>query len=304
MNIQQLRYVRAVLRSGSFSGAARSEHVSVQAVSKALGELESELGDTLFIRDSKGATPTSFCSGLRPLIQNTLEGIDRIERYAESHRAGSPEGHEGLRVLLAVPHFNNWQAVCIGLERFLGRQLNMKVSLGLCSGHQALGQLFDGSLDVLLTVGAYDNPACDCLPVGTLPAGVFLPKAHPLYAKGGVTLADLEPYPTGYIIGLDDFNETIVNIYRKHGMKSPIIPVQNGEEFERLLNRENGFAMGVGIEAFSTSPEWGMVRFKAPDNLAIPVCAITIKNQKTECYRVFERFMLKEFSQLMGVIGS
>ncbi|HJG37561.1 LysR family transcriptional regulator [Enorma phocaeensis] len=304
MNIQQLRYVRAVLCTGSFSGAARVEQVSVQAVSKGLGELEAELGQTLFIRGSKGADPTPFCQGIKPLIQGALDRVGRIEGFAKNCDVAVSKSHSGLKVLIAAPHFNNWQGVCTGLEQFLGRQLGMRVSLGISVGNAALGQLYDDSIDAFITVGAYENPACDSVTVGTLPAGVFCPKSHPLFGKGSVTIADLAPYPTGYVIGLDDFNETLVNIYRKHGMKSAIVPVATGEEYERLLSEENGFAMGVGIEAFSSSPEWGMLRFKASDALAIPVCAITLKDHKTECYRAFERFMLEEFSHLMGVVGS
>ena len=40
MNIQQLRYFCSVMQTGTFSGAAREEGVSVQAVSKALAALE------------------------------------------------------------------------------------------------------------------------------------------------------------------------------------------------------------------------------------------------------------------------
>ena len=36
------------MNAGSFSGAAREANVTVQAVSKAIGELEAELGEPLF----------------------------------------------------------------------------------------------------------------------------------------------------------------------------------------------------------------------------------------------------------------
>lgn len=225
-----------MLCTGSFSGAARVEQVSVRAVSKGLGELEAELGQTLFIRGSKGAAPTPFCQGIKPLIQGALDRVARIEGFAKSCDVAAFESRPGLKVLIAVPHFNNWQGVCTGLEQFLGRQLGMKVSLGISVGNAALSQLYDDNIDAFITVGSYENPACDSVTVGALPAGVFCPKSHPLYGKGSVTIADLAPYPTGYVIGLDDFNETIVNIYRKHGMKSAIVPVATGEEYERLLS--------------------------------------------------------------------
>lgn len=58
MNIKQVRYVCAIVDLGSFSAAAAREGVSVQAVSKAMAELESALGEPLFERRSAGVTPT------------------------------------------------------------------------------------------------------------------------------------------------------------------------------------------------------------------------------------------------------
>ena len=58
MNIKQVRYVCAIVELGSFSAAAAREGVSVQAVSKAMAELESALDGPLFERRSVGVTPT------------------------------------------------------------------------------------------------------------------------------------------------------------------------------------------------------------------------------------------------------
>lgn len=60
MNIKQVRYVCAIMDLGSFSAAAAHEGVSVQAVSKAMAELESSLGGPLFERRSAGVVPTAL----------------------------------------------------------------------------------------------------------------------------------------------------------------------------------------------------------------------------------------------------
>lgn len=60
MNIGQIRYFVAAFEEGSFSAAARKQFVTVQAVSKAVSDLEGELGKSLFIRGNRSARPTEF----------------------------------------------------------------------------------------------------------------------------------------------------------------------------------------------------------------------------------------------------
>jgi len=47
-----------VLETGSFSAGARRMHVGQPAVSKSIAQLESKLGVRLFVRSTRGRTPT------------------------------------------------------------------------------------------------------------------------------------------------------------------------------------------------------------------------------------------------------
>lgn len=301
MNIQQLRYLRAVIRTGTFSGAARDEGVSVQAVSKSLSALEEELGQPVFIRRSKGAVPTAFGIALEHHAEKVLQAFEETEQFASSH-AIPPAEHEGLAILLAVPFFNNYRIVCAGLERFLKRQLKMPVSLGLCAGYEAIPRLMDGSLDVLITIGEYESPLCGSVPLGTLPTGAFVSKGHPLYGRESVTLEDLAPYPVGYAAGTDDFNETIVNLYKKNGLASSRVPIRTSEDMKRHT-KGNGYSLAVGIPAFAPSSSWKMLRIAPEDHLPVSVCAVTSRTHKSDCYLVFERFMRDKFSGVFDAIG-
>jgi DNA-binding transcriptional LysR family regulator len=53
MNLQHLRYLMAVSRLGSFTGAASAMHVTQPAISSGIAELESELGVKLFHRHGR-----------------------------------------------------------------------------------------------------------------------------------------------------------------------------------------------------------------------------------------------------------
>ena len=90
MNIQQLRYFCSVMRIGTFSGAARAEGVSVQAVSKALGALEEELGLPLFPEEEQRRDGHAVWSGVRRVRARSPCCIRRGRRVRE----GAAWAHE------------------------------------------------------------------------------------------------------------------------------------------------------------------------------------------------------------------
>lgn len=292
------------MNAGSFSGAAREANVTVQAVSKAIGELEAELGEPLFVRRSKGAVPTAFGLELSQYAQQALEAFDKVGDMFEARRTDAVKADDTFRVLLAVPFFSNHRIVCAGLERFLSKQLGTKVGFGLCMGYEAVPQLLSGDLDALITIGEYSNPLCDSVRVGTLPVGVFLSSKHPLRKKKLVTMGDLAPYPVCHAEGLDDFNETILNLYLRCGLASKVVPIRTQDEVKHFVMEEHGYTMGVGIPAFSISPSWSMLRFVPEDDIPVSVCAVSAKDHKSEQYLAFEHFMLKGFPRVLSLLGA
>ena len=83
MNIRQLSYFCSAAETGSFSRAASNAGVSVQAVSKAIGELEEELGGPLFVRGSTGSQLTTLGRALMPYAAKSLVSFQRVEHFAK-----------------------------------------------------------------------------------------------------------------------------------------------------------------------------------------------------------------------------
>lgn len=59
MHIEQLKYIVEVTKTRSISIAAQNLHVSQSTISKAITNLEQELGINLFTRSRLGAIPTA-----------------------------------------------------------------------------------------------------------------------------------------------------------------------------------------------------------------------------------------------------
>lgn len=83
-SLRQLRTVRSIDRHGSLSGAARSLSRTQSAVSKALSELEAQLGVSLFDRFAHGVQPTAHGA---LLIGRIREAEVQFELAARAHRA-------------------------------------------------------------------------------------------------------------------------------------------------------------------------------------------------------------------------
>ena len=58
MNVQALRYIIAVEHSRSINKAAQHLYVSQSSISRAIKEIEGQIGITLFHRTNKGVIPT------------------------------------------------------------------------------------------------------------------------------------------------------------------------------------------------------------------------------------------------------
>ncbi|MBQ9979833.1 MAG: LysR family transcriptional regulator [Oscillospiraceae bacterium] len=80
MNLQQLRFVMEVARHQSISKAAESLYVSQPFLSKAIRELESDLGIEIFKRTSKGVSPTKKGEEFLYRTRSLLNHVDEMER--------------------------------------------------------------------------------------------------------------------------------------------------------------------------------------------------------------------------------
>jgi LysR family cyn operon transcriptional activator len=75
MELHQLRYLRAVLRSGSVTAAAATEHVAQPSISKQIRVLERELGVPLFHRVGRRMVPTDAALHLADCADRVLDDI-------------------------------------------------------------------------------------------------------------------------------------------------------------------------------------------------------------------------------------
>lgn len=97
MNIQQLRYVVATVDHGSMTAAAAAVFVAQPALSRAVRQLERELGITIFERSGRGVTLSPEGAELVRRARGVLTSIDAL------HSAASTTDPTAVFVIAASP---------------------------------------------------------------------------------------------------------------------------------------------------------------------------------------------------------
>lgn len=86
MTLVQLRYLIQVAESGSISAAAEKLFIAQPSLSKAIAELESEMGVTIFARSSRGVELTEEGARFLAYARQVVEQADMLE---QEYKGGS-----------------------------------------------------------------------------------------------------------------------------------------------------------------------------------------------------------------------
>lgn len=292
MNIKQVKYFVSVCRNGSLSAAAKEQYITVQAVSKAIADLERELGRDLFIRESRGVRPTPFGEAFFSKALPVLESFEDLEAFAHGTEA---QGGAALRMALCTAQFYRSDHACASLASFASRHLGIKVSVEVEPLESALDALRRGEFDGLFSIGMCEAEDVNCSFLGTVVPGLVMAANHPLAAKRTISLDDMKKYPVVTAGNFDSFNIPVEEGYRARGIEVRNIGV-HAKDYERLLFKENGMAFAAGVSALGQMyPGCVMRLVSRKDAVIVPLGLVSLKGrQKSSGFIMLERWLLSE----------
>jgi LysR family transcriptional regulator, cyn operon transcriptional activator len=146
MNLRQLRYVVATADHGTMTSAAQALYVAQPALSRAVRELERELGVELFARSGRGVVLTTIGEQVVRQARIALEAVEAIEGLTVSRADG--RGAE-LRVATTLA----LEAELTGrlIPRFARDQPAARIRVVRCAGRDAVAAaLRTGRADLAL----------------------------------------------------------------------------------------------------------------------------------------------------------
>ncbi len=197
MNLQQFRFLRETARHKfNITSAARALHTSQPGVSKAIIELEGELGVSVFARQGKrilGLTPP----GQQVLLaaERIMQEVDNLKKLSRDF-SGSPSGT--LRI--ATTHTQARYVLPDVVTRFVARFPQVRLKLLEANPPQIAAMLTNGQADVgIATETLADAPGLRSIPVYDWQHVAVVPPAHALAkfqtTPGKLTLKDVARHP-------------------------------------------------------------------------------------------------------------
>lgn len=212
--IRHIEIFRAVMRSGSVTGAARQLFSSQPTVSRELARLESLLGIHLFERDGGRLTPTAEALIFYEEVEKTYVGLERINSTAESLRRG---GH-GQVTLSCLPLFSQ-TLIPHACRHF--HSLYPEISIRISAQESPLLEesLSGQRADLGLIEG-------DHLPRGTKAEAILekdmvciLPPGHSLLGKSTIDLEDFHDMEFINLSGVDHYRQRIDERFLQAGIR-------------------------------------------------------------------------------------
>lgn len=197
IEIRQLQYFVQICKKKSFLKASENCFVSQQALSKAIQNLEKELGVVLFIRSSSGIQLTESGNLLLEKAIHILAEVDDLSRKLNR----KTEDVEKISVGFTTGIMKN-----ISLQRiwdFEKMDQHVKVSFIGTSDHRCEQMVLNDILDIGYINGIGDTSLCNYKLLRENPTWLAVSINNPLAQKETIEMKDLEH--ENLLIGPNDY---------------------------------------------------------------------------------------------------
>ncbi|MFC0540782.1 LysR family transcriptional regulator [Kutzneria chonburiensis] len=189
LEVRQLRYFVAVAEELHFGRAAERLGMAQPPLSRAIRELERQLGVQLLVRTTRQVSLTRAGEVLLRDGRAALDAVAAAGRRTQEAGRAEP----GLRLALKADYDAGLLPQI--LARYEQDPAAMPVSVHLGGRDEQAPALRDGRVDVALIPAPFDDRDLDFEPIATEPCLVALSVMDPLAARETLCLADLADRP-------------------------------------------------------------------------------------------------------------
>ena len=247
MTLQQLKYVTTIANIGSISEAAKRLFVSQPSLTKAIKELEKEMGITIFDRTNKGITVSKEGERFLGYARQVLEQAALLEEQYKSQSGGKKQ------FSVSTQHYSF--AVNAFVELLKGAGIDQyDVSLRETQTYEIIDDVAHMKSEIgLLYYNDFNRPVLEKLihtneltftELFTAHPHIFIGKTHPLAHKEVVSMDELEKYP--YIsFEQGDHN----SFYFSEEIFSTVVRPKH----IRVRDRASLFSLLLGLDGYTVS---------------------------------------------------
>jgi DNA-binding transcriptional LysR family regulator len=241
VNLQQLKILRAIAKTGSFHSAAQSLHLTQPAISHQLKSLEDELGESLVLRSRPKVS-------LLPAGLVVLAAAERIAAEMENLKLHfSPREADEVTGVLRVAASTLGIVYLYGdlLQAFIERYPRIELVVTATeSGVDGARQLLAGLADVAFAPFPIQLPNLEFTLLAETEHVVIVSRTHALGRQSEVTADQLRAYPFIRYQPDAGSRSTSDQIFLSSGDYPPIFLESNDTEF---IQRVVAMGMGAAI---------------------------------------------------------
>lgn len=198
MTLQQLKYVIAIAECGSITQAAQRLLVAQPSLSKAVSELEREMGVTIFYRTNRGVSLSNDGAKFLSYARQVVEQSDLLEQHYKHgnfvRRVFSISSQHYAFVVnafVALVKEHNAQRYDFTLRESRTHDIIEDVR----TSRSELGVLFLSAFNREVLLRIIHNADLEFTSLFTARPHVFVSRKNPLAQRAEVALDDLKPFP-------------------------------------------------------------------------------------------------------------
>jgi DNA-binding transcriptional LysR family regulator len=249
MTLQQYRYIVEISKHNSISKAAAALYVTQPTISKAVQEMENELGITILDRTNKGVVFTKEGTELLFYAKMLLEQEESVVYHFNKQKTTNL-----TKFSISSQHYGFAIEAASNLMNYLdGRKYQLTIREGkatevisdVCANRSILGVLSLTDLNKDFFERYFISNSLIFTLLASLRQHVFLRKEHPLAHLKSITLEQLTDYP--YLTYQQNdvllhFAEEAINLDNIN----KVLYLEDRGAMNNILSNTNGYNIGTG----------------------------------------------------------
>ena len=292
--LRHMEVFRAVMLTGSASGAARMLFVSQPVISRTLAHIERSLGLMLFDRKNGALRPTENARVIFREVDELYGAAARSDGLVDTLKAQRQQ-----RISFSSSPALGLRVVPKAIKRYLATEPPAAFSYRTSLIKEMPADLLGKVIDFALSIWPIDHPNLNCAPLFDGKIGLAVPRSHPMARRKTIKLGDLAGVPLILYQQEMPMGALIRERLRAAGVDdTPLVEINRSEQACALVHEGIGVAL---VNQFCVDEElWSGLAVR-PVDLDIPVAVYLINSAfeplRPEC-ETFVRLLVRQQASL------
>jgi DNA-binding transcriptional LysR family regulator len=218
LTLRQIEVIRAIMISGTISGAAKLLNVSAPGISRLMKHTERGLKLKLFERRHGRYVPTPEANDIFEQINGVYKKVDDLHyTLARIERGGGIELRIG-----SVPSICHVM-VPRAIEKLRRKHPDLRLDINILKIEEALDYLLLGKGEIAAMSYKLDHPGIDFMPLAMGELFCIVPDGHELAVRQSIPAAEIVRHPLIGIDPNDPYGRVMAEIFRQQGLTYDLI---------------------------------------------------------------------------------